>query len=336
MPRMINVVDLGNGDIKVAGSCNSGSVEVFPAVVGHFSDTPSYKMQNKDRKLESMSFIKDDKEYAIGGNAIKNCKNRSHDMTEDKYLSDNTNILANAALTLISNSSYSISNVIIALPVHKMNIAKDVVNKFEGKQFGGKIGFFGEYSGAQKVINVDKVIAIEQPWGTLFKQIFNERGDINKDKAKKGIAVFDIGFKTNDGIVFRNLETIGRLTIHSKNGMHVAFEEIQHKISQKFGGIEVKLFEIPEIVRSGMISGVPIANIINDAMYNLAYNIILEIKSKWADAWEIEHIVFTGGGAEILKPYLTQSFPDAKFENSIANAEGLLWYGRRIWGGDVN
>jgi plasmid segregation protein ParM len=331
MPREINVIDLGNGDFKVT---NGSGVNSFPAVVGQFSSQPSHKLQNVSQKIDFMSFIKDDKEYAIGNNAIKNCRNRSHDLTEDKYTSDNTNILINSALTLMANQNFSVANVVIALPVHKMNIAGDIINKFEGKQFGGKIGYFGEYSGVQKVINVDKAIAIEQPWGTLFKNVLNERGEINKEKAKKGTAVFDIGFKTNDGIVFRNLDTIGRLTIHSKNGMHVAYEEIRNKVSQSFGGIEIQLFEVTEIVKCGRVNGVAIPNIINDALYNLAYNIILEVKSKWADAWEIEEIIFTGGGAEVLKPYLVQAFPNAIFDNATANAEGLLYYARRIWGGE--
>jgi plasmid segregation protein ParM len=333
MPRTLNVIDLGNGDFKATNNITN-KVETMPAVVGQFSIAPSYKMVDQSRKIDSMSFIKDSKEYAIGNNAIKNCKVRSHDITEDKYVSEGTVILSNAVLSMLAPHAHSIGNVVLALPVHKMNIAENVIRVFKGKSFGGKIGYFGEYESVPKSISVDKVIAIEQPWGTLFKQILNERGEINKDKAKKGIAVFDIGFKTNDGIVFRSLETIGRLTIHSKNGMYIAFEEIQSKINEKFGGLEVKIFEVPEIVRTGSVSGIPIPNIINDAMYNLASNIVLEIKSKWSDAWEIEQIVFTGGGAELLKPYLQQVFGDSVYENARANAEGLLLYAKRIWGAE--
>jgi plasmid segregation protein ParM len=334
MPRSLNVIDLGNGDIKTANNLTN-RVEVFPAVIGQFTTPPSYKLTEQSRKLDCMSLIKDEKEYAIGNNAIKNCKIRNHDITEDKYVSDSTSILSNAALAMLSSQTYSVANVIVALPVHKMNVADNVIRMFQGQQFGGRLGYFGEYEKVPKIINVDKVIAIEQPWGTLFKQILNERGEINKEKAKQGIAIFDIGFKTNDGIVFRNLETIGRLTIHSKNGMYVAFEEIQSKINEKFGGLEVKVFEVPEIVRTGEVRGVKIPSIINDALYNLASNIVLEIKSKWADAWEIQCIVFTGGGARLLKPYLQQAFADAIYEDNTSNAEGLLWYAKRMWGAEA-
>jgi plasmid segregation protein ParM len=152
------------------------------------------------------------------------------------------------------------------------------------------------------------------------------------DLAKQGLAVYDIGFKTNDGIVFRNLDMLGRLTIHSKNGMHIAFQEIIDKIQDSFNGLEVKIFEVPEIIRSGEVRGVAVSDIINDALYNLAYNVILEIKAKWSDAWEINRIIFTGGGSELLKPYLVQAFKDAMYGDSTTNAEGLLRYAKRVWG----
>lgn len=336
MPRSIEVIDLGNGYFKGASSVGD-RVVVLPAVVGNGATPPAlFRVTDQNQKLDSISFMsRDGKEYAIGNNAIKNCKIRNHDITEDKYVSESTLILANAMMTLLSPHTSTIANVVIALPVHKMNIAENVIRVFKGNQFGGKVGYFGEYEKVPKTINVDQVIAIEQPWGTLFKQILNERGEIDKEKAKRGIAVFDIGFKTNDGIVFRNLGMIGRLTINSKNGMFVAFEEIKNKISEKFGGMEVQIYEVPEIVRTGTVAGVSVQGIIEEAMYNLAYNIILEIKnSAWANAYEIEHYVFTGGGAQLLKPYLQQAFIDSTYETSTANAEGLLRYAKRIWGSE--
>jgi plasmid segregation protein ParM len=114
--------------------------------------------------------------------------------------------------------------------------------------------------------------------------------------------------------------------------MHIAFQEIIDKIQDSFNGLEVKIFEVPEIIRSGEVRGVAVSDIINDALYNLAYNVILEIKAKWSDAWEINRIIFTGGGAELLKPYLVQAFKDAMYGDSTTNAEGLLRYAKRVWG----
>jgi plasmid segregation protein ParM len=329
--RTTSIIDIGNGNFKIASSEFEG-VKSYPAVVGQFSAQPNYNLADRSKPMDFLSFIKDGREHAIGNNAIKNCKIRNHDITEDKYVSETTMLLSNTALSMMATTSYAETNLILALPVHKMNDAGSIIRAFKGKEFGGQVGVFGRYESISKVISVANVIAIEQPWGTLFHTILDDKGVVNMDLAKQGLAVYDIGFKTNDGIVFRNLDMLGRLTIHSKNGMHIAFQEIIDKIQDSFNGLEVKIFEVPEIIRSGEVRGVAVSDIINDALYNLAYNVILEIKAKWSDAWEINRIIFTGGGSELLKPYLVQAFKDAMYGDSTTNAEGLLRYAKRVWG----
>jgi plasmid segregation protein ParM len=200
------------------------------------------------------------------------------------------------------------------------------------------IGYYGEYDGKNRNTNIDKAVIVAQPHGTLFNLILDDKGQIaNKVLATSGVAIYDIGFKTNDGIVFKNLEPVGRLTLHSKNGMYVAYEEIRSRINQMFNGLEVKLYEIPEVVKSRQIRGTSIDGVINDAFHHLASNIISEIKSKWDDAWEIENIVFTGGGAELLKPYLMQAYSCTFPPNcQTSNAEGMLKYAIRLWGRETS
>lgn len=328
---VLNVIDLGNGDYKLASNEFEG-VKTYPAVSGQLSGKASYQMADKENELDAMSILVDGTEYAFGNNAIKNCKIRNHDTTESKYTSEETMLLSHAALSIMAKTTVSNVNLIIALPIHKMDEAASVIQKYKGRKFGGHLGRFGKIDSIAKSVVVDKVIAIEQPWGTLFKTILDGDGKLNKDLATKGIAVYDIGFKTNDGIVFKDLDVIGRLTINSKNGMFVAFQQIQDRISGRFDGLEVKLFEVPDIIKKGSIQGKSIVDIIEDAFLALAHNIALEINSKWADAWEIEQIIFTGGGAGLLKPYLIQAFKDAQFEGAHANADGLLRYAKRIWG----
>jgi plasmid segregation protein ParM len=278
-----------------------------------------------------MSLKRDGKEYAIGNMALKNSTIRNHDITEDKYVSIDTMLLSHAAFSVLADQTFSLGNVILALPLHKLGEASVIKNAFEGHRFGGEVGYFGEYEGKMKQVQIDKALTIGQPHGTLFNLILDDSGQIaNKELATKGVAVFDIGYKTNDGVVFKNLEPLGRLFIHSKNGMSVAYEEIRSKINSTFN-IEVKTFEVPQVIKTGTIKGISVQLIINDALYNLASNIILELKAKWGDAWEIEQIVFTGGGSVLLKPYLQQAF-DAIYMSPESNAEGLLKYAKRLWG----
>jgi plasmid segregation protein ParM len=330
------VLDLGNGDTKV-GSGKKNVIESFPSVVGQFNYQPDFNFGGDRKKIDNMSIKREDgKEQAIGQMAIKNSHIRNHDISDDKYISYDNLTISHAAISLVSDIENATGNIIIGLPIHKMNIAKDIIKIYQGQVFGGTLGFCGIYDSRPKFVKIEKPIVVAQPHGTFFNMVLNDKGDIeDKSIAKSGMGIFDIGFKTNDGIVFRNLEPIGRLTIHSKNGMFIAYDEIKSRINHAFGGLEVKIFEIPEIVRSGEVKGLNVSSIINDAFYNLASNIVLEIKSKWSDAFELERIVFTGGGAVLLKPYIEQAFVNAIYKDAKSNAEGMLKYAMRLWGCDV-
>jgi plasmid segregation protein ParM len=326
-------LDLGNGDIKVVSSVTDTPM-VFPSVVGKLNGYNALELGSNNR-LENLSVLLDGEEYAVGKMALKNSTIRNHDVTDDKYLSESTKLLAHTALSLTSESAFSVGGVVIGLPIHKMDIAKKVTLDYRGNKFGVKLGYYGDYETKLKLVQLEQVIVVAQPHGTLFNIILDDNGQmVNKDLAGSGIAIFDIGYKTNDGVVFKNLDPIGRLTIHSKSGMHVAYEEIRSVIGRKFNGLEVQTYEVPEIVRTGTIRGNNVKEIVNRAFYNLALSILNEIKTRWEDAWEVEHVIFTGGGAELLKPYLKQVFSDCIFPDNCqtSNAEGFLKYAKRLWG----
>jgi plasmid segregation protein ParM len=326
------VLDPGHGDYKITSNQIS-TVETFPAIVGQMNTYDNLDLGSNNKSIENMSIKKDDKEFAVGKMALKNSVIRNHDTTEDKYTSFESMLLAHTSLSLTSTKSFSIGNLVLGIPVHKMPVARSIANKYKGNSFGAMLGFYGQYEGSLKTVSIDGVTILGQPHGTLLNLVLGDNGEIeDKDMAKRGIGVFDIGYKTNDGIVFQGLEPVGRLTINSKNGMHVAYEQIRSVINRDFNGLELKTFEVPEVIKSGIIRGQRVDDIINDAFYNLASNIISEIKSKWDDAWEIEKVVFTGGGAELLKPYLVQAFKDSIYCGRTDNAKGFLKYAYRMWG----
>lgn len=329
--RTLYGLDLGNGTMNCISS-EIDTPQTFSSMFGRIDD-PSQIQLSSNNRLDNITMRLNEMDIAVGSMALKNCRIVTHDTTEDKYLSDATRILSDVAFSLCSTRALVTGGVVIGLPIHKMSIAKQVGELYKNRTFGGKLGFFGAYEDKIKRVNVDKVAIVTQPHGTLFSIILDDKGAIqDTQKASKGIAIYDIGFKTNDGIVFKSLETLGRLTIMSKNGMHVAFEAIKNRVSQRFNGLEVKLYEVPSLIASRAVRGVNIGDIIDEAFYELALNIIGEVRAKWEDAWEIEEIVFTGGGAELLKPYLMQAFQDSLFCGMTTNVEGNLKYAYRLWG----
>lgn len=328
------VLDLGNGDIKGASSLTEGII-TYPSIIGHGRCMDaSLDVAVKKQPLSNMTVKYEDKEYSIGDMAIRNSTMRTHDLTDDKYTSFESMLLSSTALSLMSNVAFSYGNIVVGLPIHRMAIADQVKSLYEGKQFGVKLGFFGQYEGKKKAVCIEQAKVVAQPHGTLFNIILDDNGQlVRKDLVTTGIAIFDIGYKTNDGIVFdNNLEPIGRLTIHSKNGMHVAFNEIAEQINRSFNGLEIKAYEVPKLIQNPIIRGQDVSDLIDEYIFKLATNIIMEIRSKWDDAWTIGQMVFTGGGSELLSPYLNQIYPNAIYCGQTTNAEGFLKYAKRLWG----
>jgi plasmid segregation protein ParM len=334
--KVIYAQDLGNGDIKATSNVYDGVIK-FPAVSGRISrHNALLDLGDKGNRLDSMNVTDNfGDSYAVGTMALRNCAMTSHDITDDKYLSSDTELLSSTALSLTSEHMFTVGSLVLGLPVNRMSMAKSVIEAYKGKRLGLKLSFFGEAEQSVKQSQIENVVVVSQPHGTLLNLLLDDNGQIkNKELAKSGVGVYDIGYKTNDGIVFQNLQAIGRLSIGNKKGMFVAYEQIRNMISDRYEGMEIKQYEIPEIIKRGRVRGHNISDIVNESFFNLASNIVMDVKTSWGDAWEVDRIVFTGGGAELLKPYLKHAFPNCILPENCqtSNVEGFLKYGKRLWG----
>ena len=84
--------------------------------------------------------------------------------------------------------------------------------------------------------------------------------------------------------------------------------------------------------------GINLAKIRDQVYSHLASSIANDIDRLWADDWDIDAIMLTGGGCRELAPYLQpqitgnilplDSSPDPRLNNVL----GYLKYGRSIWG----
>lgn len=189
MPRGIGVIDIGNGDYKI-GSNTITEIISYPAIIGQLDSYDSLELGSKGSRIDNLSIKRDQKVYAVGNMAVNNSSIRNHDITEDKYLSQDEMILSHAAFALMAEVTFSISNVVLGLPLHKMPSAKDIVKMYQGRQFGGQLGFYGAHEDKPKTIQLEKVVVVAQPHGTLFNLILDAKGEIlNKELAASGVAI---------------------------------------------------------------------------------------------------------------------------------------------------
>jgi len=323
--------DNGNGNQDVCSNHHKEVID-FPSVTGEI-DVPRPIEGDPDKKLQHMTVKKGMKHIGVGECAINHAKLRNHDVADDKYTTKQSILLAHTAVSLVAPEGFSTVKMVLGLPYYKMNEGKHIADSYKGMVHGLEIGFYGKYT-PPKTINIEDVEPVPQHYGAMFDLTLDDNGEIaNKDLVLGYLAIYDIGYKTNMGAVFHRFNPVSRHSIHSKNGMHVAFDQIARKIGQFFNGLEVKAYDIPSIIRGGgKVKGHDVTPIINEGLYDLAVTIVNEIKARWGDAWEITQMAFTGGGAVLLKPYLEQAFQDAKYGDNKQNANGLRKFAVRKWG----
>ena len=77
----------------------------------------------------------------------------------------------------------------------------------------------------------------------------------------------------------------------------------------------------------------------DDVLEQLAARIAQEVNRLWADDWDIDAIVITGGGGAALAPYLQPLIEGevlpmpADTDARLNNVTGYYKYGMHIWGG---
>ena len=75
-----------------------------------------------------------------------------------------------------------------------------------------------------------------------------------------------------------------------------------------------------------------------EAFSKLASAVATEVDRLWADDWDIDLIVVTGGGGAVLAPYLQPLLSgevlalDPTADARLNNVRGYWKYGRNVWG----
>ncbi len=313
-------VDIGYGFVK---SFDGQNEIAFPSVVGIGRDI-SYQSQlsTYSSPLDTLALISNGKKYFVGNYAIRQSSIPSRSLDIKKPEDINTLLLCLTALGLYSPEPQQNFNVVTGLPTNYiLSYQEPLKNLLEGEH---QISIQLNGSLEEKVINVNDIVIIPQPFGTLYNLALDNNGEVeDRDMTNKIVGIADIGFKTADFVVSDSLEFVDRLSSSSSSGMVSAYEIIASMIRSKFK-IDKKDFELDQIVKNKTIkiAGVnhDISDIISEAFYNLAAKIKTELDSLW-DYRELDAIILTGGGGEALSEYLIPKFnnmmlvQDAQFAN---------------------
>lgn len=327
----VMALDDGYGDIK---HDNGEFPSLFPSFITPYKPKPKDVFSNSSSQdLQYIASEVDGIKYVVGDYAMKLDPDIRWVGGENKHKDSRFPILFKTALGLMSMSNMEVIDVLmlnlpirydtterrryleqIARGVHEVGIS------FDGEQF------------LRKTIAVESVEIKKQPFGSLCEVILDDDGDIiNTDLAKGFNVIVDIGSRTLNVMSLEALEEQPELTTQTNDGMYSAYSQIGSFLEDKLGVI-IPDGKLPQIIRDKEIKNKDITPLIEKVYGNHANIIMSTLDKLLISSWGfITSIIFTGGGSEVLRPYLDSAFRDVDtiFLDRYSNVKGLRKYGVR-------
>ena len=176
----------------------------------------------------------------------------------------------------------------------------------------------------------------------MFNLMLNDIGKPASQRfVTEKIGIIDVGFRTADYTVSDKTRYSERGSQSSDAGISLAFSAIANALMEK-SGVSVELYRLYDAVGKGSIKikgkRYDITKLVQQAFSGLASRIATEVNRLWADDWDIDAVVLTGGGGAVLAPYL-QSLIEGELipvpadqDARLNNVTGYYKYGMHVWG----
>jgi plasmid segregation protein ParM len=191
------------------------------------------------------------------------------------------------------------------------------------------------------VININKVRVIPQPFGSMFNLMLNDLGDLgDKRLVKEKVGIIDVGFRTSDYTISDKMRYSERGSRTTDSGIARAFNVIATKLREK-SGVGVELYRLYDAVDRGSIKirgkEYDLKGLTEQVFGQLAAAVAGEVDRFWADDWDMDAMVITGGGGAVLAKYLTPLLHghvlpvDPSRDARLCNVQGYWKFGKHLW-----
>jgi hypothetical protein len=195
-------------------------------------------------------------------------------------------------------------------------------------------------NGREVTLDVKNVKVMAQPAGTFFAWGLNDHGTWVRDRSalRAPVAICDIGFHTLDLFAVEGGEVVARFTGGDTVGMRRAAELIINAVRTGHR-VDLSLHEADALARQRhprlhTAGGeVKLRAQVHQALDTTAAAVVTFVERQWGNGRQFAHLLFTGGGAEALKPTLLRQYPHGVvLPNAVtANALGLARYAARVF-----
>jgi plasmid segregation protein ParM len=334
-------IDIGFGFTKAT---NGRDTMVFKSLFGDASDLQFWMDFGPQGISDFFNVTIDGRSYFIGDLAEQQSNVLNFTLDQEKLINEFVKILALTVTGVFQDKDAEINvpiNVVSGLPIGHF---KNNHERFNEILTGHHKVIYHQPDGSRisKEIYINKVRMVPQPLGSILNLLMDDHGKIvNADLARQKIGVVDIGFRTTDFTIMDRLRYIDRGSRTMDTGISKAFSIISNKLREKCG-VNVQLYRLYNAAETGTIKmkghGLNFTKIRDQVYSQLAANIANDIDRLWAEDWDIDTIVLTGGGsmelAQYLHPLIAGNVRPAmnNVDARLNNVMGYLKYGKHIWG----
>jgi plasmid segregation protein ParM len=334
-------IDIGFGFTKAT---NGKETFIFKSIFGDASEIQFWADFGDSTPTDHIHVTVDGKSYFVGDLAEQQSNVLNFTLDQERLITNYVRILALTIAGLFLKNNIPINvpiNVVSGLPI---GFFKQNHERFNEILTGHHSITYHSHNGEKttREIYINKVRMLPQPLGSILNCLMDDSGKIiNDELANQKVGVVDIGFRTTDFTILDHLRYIDRGSRTFDNGISKGFGVISNKLREKCG-ISVELYRLYKAAEEGSIKmrghGFSFEKIRDQVYSQLASTIANDLDRLWADDWDIDSIILTGGGcrelAQYLHPLITGNvIPiDSNADPRLNNVLGYAKYGRYIWG----
>ncbi len=334
-------VDTGFGYTKAT---DGRQFQIFKSIIGDATPLQYSEPLLPSQTLTPRHLEIGDEAVFVGEYAEAQSRGRQFTLDPAQFIGKYAKTLALAALAPYAPHGEPV-RLVTGLPISFFRKFKDQLTTLLQQRHSIKIvQANGERE--EKSIYIERVRVIPQPFGSLFNLMLNDAGKPGNPRfISEKIGVIDIGFRTADFTISDKTRYSERGSLSTDSGISTAYSVLAAMLHEK-SGVQVELFRLYDAVARGTIKirgqRYDINPLVKHAFTQLAQRVAADVNRLWADEWDVDAIVLTGGGGAALAPYLTPLLQGevlaipADEDSRLNNVRGYWKYGMHIWGGAPN
>ncbi len=338
MVDTVIAIDIGFGFTKAT---DGKDFLVFKSVYGEAVDLQfREQLLGESSHDEHIQIEIDETPYFVGELAERQSSSRSFTLDQNQFISSSSKILALGALSKLLHEPKQTINLVVGLPIGHYRQYKESLGKMlRGTHKFSSVQADGTTTDMQ--VTVEDVRVLPQPIGTVMDRLLSSAGVPKSQRfASDKIGIIDVGFRTTDYTISDKGRYSERGSLTTKNGISKAFAKIGTKLKEA-SNIDVEIYRLFEAVDSGSIKirgkSYDLKPITEKAFKQLATAIATDANTVWADDWDIDAIMITGGGGAVLAPYIEKQLEGVvipikqDLDYRLHNVRGYYKFGLYTW-----